>query len=82
MGIPKRNSKDTTTTTRFTVEGMTCSGCVDRVETTIRSLPGIVSVAIDLADSLATIDYDVSKTTRDQIREAIISAGYKIGERT
>jgi len=76
MRTPK--SKDTTSTTRFTVEGMTCSECAARVEKSIRALPGIASVAIDLASGLATVDYDVAKCTRDQIRQAIISAGYKI----
>jgi len=79
MSTPK--SPDTTTTTRFTIEGMTCSACTTRVQKAVNALPGIASVAIDLATGLATIDYNVAKTTRDEIRQAIISAGYKIAER-
>jgi copper chaperone CopZ len=67
-----------TTTACFNVEGMTCSGCVARVEKVIRALPGIHSVVIDLPTGRASIDYDVAKTASDQIGTAITAAGFKV----
>jgi Cu+-exporting ATPase len=69
-----------TTTTRLKVEGMTCSGCVARVEKAIRALPGVYSSAVDLAAGQATVERDPAKTSAVQIKEAILAAGYKIGD--
>jgi copper chaperone CopZ len=69
-----------TTTTRLKVEGMTCSGCAARVEKAIRALPGVASADADLPASHATVVHDPSKISPDRIRQAILAAGYKVGD--
>lgn len=66
----------TTTTTRFQVQGMTCAGCVARVEKAIRALPGVGGVTIDLPTGKATVEYDLAKVAPQQIRQAIVTIGY------
>ena len=67
-----------TTTARFTIEGMTCAGCAARIEKAICALPGIHLVNIDLESAKATVEHEATRTTPDQIRDAIIAAGYKV----
>lgn len=65
-----------TATARFHIEGMTCAGCVVKIEKAIGNLPGISSVRVDLDGWQATVDYQPAKVSDEQIREQIAAAGY------
>ena len=39
---------------RLPIEGMTCASCVLRVEKALKALPGVESVAVNLATEVAT----------------------------
>ncbi len=67
----------TTTTTTFTVSGMTCSGCTRRVRTVLHELPGAHDVEVDLATGTVSI---TSETELDQssVRTAVEAAGYEV----
>lgn len=58
------------------VEGMTCDGCVRSVTRAVSALPGVESVAVDLAGRRATVRYDVARVSLDRVREAIRDAGF------
>ncbi len=58
------------------VEGMTCEGCVRSVTRAVSALPGVESVAVDLAGRRATVRYDVARVSLDRVREAIRDAGF------
>jgi P-type Cu+ transporter len=59
------------------VEGMTCASCVKRVENAIAAVPGVSSVAVNLATERATIDLGGGEPDLSGIESAITKAGYK-----
>jgi P-type Cu+ transporter len=65
----------------FPVRGMTCASCVARVEEALKSVPGVVSVAVNLASEKATVEYLDSVEVAD-LRRAVKDAGYELGEET
>jgi Cu+-exporting ATPase len=65
----------------FPVRGMTCASCVARVEEALKSIPGVVSVAVNLASEKATVEYLDSVEVAD-LRRAVRDAGYELGEET
>ncbi len=70
------------TTITLPVEGMTCASCVRRVEKAIEKVEGVQSVAVNLATESATISGITGSLSRSAIEEAVIGAGYSIGERS
>ncbi len=62
----------------FPVGGMTCASCVARVEEALRSVPGVVSVNVNLASEKAAVEYleDVEVT---DLHQAVEDAGYTLG---
>ena len=63
--------------TYFKVEGMHCGSCANRVEKSIRQLPGIGNVEIDVAVGKAEVNYDSTKTDAPAIQRHIVAAGYR-----
>ena len=62
----------------FPVGGMTCASCVARVEQALNSVPGVVSVNVNLASEKATVEYLESTTVAD-LQKAVSGAGYTLG---
>ncbi|MEN2750400.1 cation transporter [Psychrobacter sp. FBL11] len=58
------------------IDGMTCGGCVASVHTATDSIDGIDTISVDLADNLATVTFDDSKTSAEAIASAIDEAGF------
>lgn len=63
-------------TVAFRVTGMTCGGCVIGVRTVLRRLPGVSKADISYAHQSATVTYDTSKVTPEQMIAAIRTLGY------
>ncbi|GAB4360925.1 MAG: heavy metal translocating P-type ATPase [Gammaproteobacteria bacterium] len=59
------------------VRGMTCAACVGRVERAVKRLPGVLNASVNLATEKATIDYLPDTVTPNQIKAAIVDAGYE-----
>jgi copper chaperone CopZ len=59
----------------ITINGMSCRHCAMAVKTELQKL-GNVTV-IDVQIGKAVVDYDETKTTRQQIEQAILTAGYQ-----
>ena len=62
----------------FPVGGMTCASCVARVEQALNSVPGVVSVNVNLASEKATVEYLESTSVAD-LQKAVSGAGYTLG---
>jgi len=62
----------------FPVGGMTCASCVARVEEALSSVPGVISVNVNLASEKATVEY-IEGTKLDDLRRAVKEAGYELG---
>jgi Cu+-exporting ATPase len=58
------------------VYGMTCGHCQKRVADAISSFEGIESVEVDLESERATVSFDPQKVNLDDIKGAILKAGY------
>ncbi|MDR9852307.1 copper ion binding protein [Paenibacillus sp. VCA1] len=58
------------------VQGMSCSHCVHAVEGAMKEIGA--KGKVDLADNKVTVDFDESKISLDQIKEAIEAQGYDV----
>ncbi|OFY63727.1 MAG: heavy metal transporter [Bacteroidetes bacterium RIFCSPLOWO2_02_FULL_36_8] len=84
---PKTESKVPTTVwiesgnvaeTNFEIEGMTCQGCEEHIKNAVAQLPGFISAEANHEKGKATVKFDKSKTTTEQIVTAINETGYKV----
>jgi len=74
---------DTTRTTeratfRASVPSMDCSSCASKVERSVRSLSGVVSVEPRPSTGTLVVDYDPDVTAGAAIRDRVESAGYEV----
>ena len=60
----------------FSIEGMSCNHCVAKVEASIKELPGIQKVKINLKKNNGVVKYDEAQVTADEIAETVTTAGY------
>ncbi len=61
---------------KLTVEGMTCQGCVRSVEKKLSNVPGVASARVDLEAKRATVAYDSTRTTAEQMIAAVEQIGF------
>jgi copper chaperone CopZ len=66
-----------TTTTSYTVRGMTCDHCVNAVSIGLRALSGVTAVEVDLATGTVTVT-SVRPLDPDAVRAAVDEAGYEL----
>ncbi len=63
-------------TTTFAIEKMTCAACPITVKMAMERIDGVKSVKVDFDAKTATVVFDPSIATPDQIGEASTNAGY------
>jgi len=63
-------------TVTFTVEKMTCAACPITVRQAMQKVEGVESVTVDFEARTATVVFDATVTTPDQIGAASADAGY------
>ncbi|MEQ9188345.1 MAG: mercuric transport protein MerTP [Cryomorphaceae bacterium] len=68
----------TLTNAEFKVEGMTCAACEDHIRHAVSSLSGIQSVDASFTAGSATVSFDPTRTTEEEIFDAIHSTGYTV----
>jgi len=71
------NGSPATEKTTFSVSGMSCASCVSRVEKSLRDLPGVTAVAVNLASNRAVVEHTRQADTSAMLR-AVTDAGYGI----
>ena len=64
-------------TTTLRVEGMTCPSCKVAVRTALSKLDGVKNAKVDVANKSATVEYDPSKVTPQQLVDAVNRLGYQ-----
>lgn len=67
---------------KFNVTGMTCSACQANVEKSIRKLPGVNSVNVNLLSNSMFVEFDEAGLDNNKIIEAVKAAGYGATEYT
>ena len=60
------------------VKGMTCESCNLHVENEVAQLPGYIDANADYKTGNVTVKYDTSKSTEEEVIQAINNTGYKI----
>jgi P-type Cu+ transporter len=59
------------------VGGMTCGHCVNRVEKSLRGVPGVTGAQVDLASGRAVVQVGDGGVSRATLAEAVREAGYE-----
>lgn len=59
------------------IDGMHCGSCVNLIEETLVEDLGVARASVDLASTRATVVYDPSLHTVDDLCAAVLAAGYK-----
>lgn len=60
------------------VNGMSCEHCVKAITKAAGALPGVKSVAVDLAAKTVTVEYDPAKSPLEKIKLEIEDQGYEV----
>ncbi|PDZ77291.1 heavy metal translocating P-type ATPase [Bacillus cereus] len=62
----------------FTVSGMTCAACANRVEKRLNKLDGVNKATVNFALELATVDFNPDEVNVNEMKSAITKLGYKL----
>ena len=68
-------------TTKFTIDGMTCSGCEEHVNHEVNMLIGIIKTTVSYENGNAVIEFDQTQTDTDEIEKAISKTGYSVTDK-
>ena len=67
------------TEVKLYIEGMTCTGCEESVDYTLRNQEGVLSAVSSYETGIADVKYDKSKVKPEQLAQAIEDeVGYKV----
>ncbi|WP_436863803.1 heavy metal translocating P-type ATPase [Bacillus fungorum] len=62
----------------FTVSGMTCAACANRVEKRLNKLEGVNEATVNFALESATVDFNPDEINVNEMKIAITKLGYKL----
>ena len=60
------------------ISGMTCPGCEEHIKHAVGELPGFIEATANFRKSSATVKFDKSKSTIDDVVAAINETGYEV----
>ncbi|EJV83890.1 copper-translocating P-type ATPase [Bacillus thuringiensis] len=62
----------------FTVSGMTCAACANRVEKRLNKLDGVNKATVNFALESATVDFNPDEVNVNEMKSAITKLGYNL----
>ena len=65
-------------TKTYSVEGMTCQGCVSSVESKLGKIDGVQTYKVDLERGEAVVEYDPEKVKSEEIEKEFQGTSYKV----
>jgi len=65
-------------TETLNVAGMSCGGCAINVAGALKAVEGVNDAHFSLENRQATVDFDESRTSVEQLKSAIRHAGYSV----
>jgi len=65
---------------KYSIKGMTCTGCEVHIESEVNKLNGIIEVKANYKNGNTIVSFDITKVTPKEIEEAVKKTGYKIIE--
>lgn len=60
------------------ITGMTCGGCTSSVTKALKAISGVGDVTVSLSTGEATVQFDEGRSSPDQLKAAVQSAGYGV----
>lgn len=63
--------------TIFSVGGMSCAACVRRVETALKTVPGVHDASVNLASSKAQVVHVADPAVLQAVRDKVVQVGYE-----
>jgi copper chaperone CopZ len=60
----------------FSVDGLTCGDCSDKVTAALKGIDGVKAAAVDYQTGETIVSIDASKTNADALVKAIAKLGY------
>lgn len=63
----------------FSVGGMTCSRCVDKIEKFVGEIDGVDFVGVDLKNKIVSVEFQ-NLANEELIIEAILDAGFELDQ--
>jgi len=66
-------------TEHLKIAGMSCGGCSSKVKNALKAIAGVGDVNVSLSDAAATVQYDEQLTSPEQLKAAVMDAGYSVG---
>ncbi|TVT54578.1 MAG: copper-translocating P-type ATPase [Sedimenticola thiotaurini] len=76
------NSANQSCTLKLPIDGMTCAACSTRLERVLGKQSGVSRAAVNLASNSASIDFDATKLSANDITAAISKAGFSVPSET
>ena len=64
----------------FAISGMSCSGCVAKIEKSLKQHPGVIRAQVNFASEIATVEFASGQVLRNDLLKAIESLGYDVKE--
>ncbi|MFA9440494.1 heavy-metal-associated domain-containing protein [Uliginosibacterium sp. sgz301328] len=61
----------------FSVQGMSCGGCVSSVTRVLSAFDGVEDVKVSLETARASMHIDSAKVTPEQLKQAVRDAGFE-----
>jgi Cu+-exporting ATPase len=58
------------------ISGMTCTMCSSTIQKSLSSVPGVLHAQVNLANELASVEYDPTKVTLNILEKAVTDVGY------
>ncbi len=74
------NAREAIITIELTLAGLSCAGCVAKLERALASTEGVAKASVNLATKRATVTYAPATTTRDDLVAAVAAAGFGVVE--
>ena len=71
-----RQAEPIVTEVNIPVQGMTCGSCEHHIETEVKRKDGIVEIKADHEKAVASVKYDSTKISLDELVAAINETGY------
>lgn len=65
-------------TISFDVEGMTCTGCEQTIQTNLKKIEGIQLVTASHTAKTTVVSFDPQKTDTTAIKQTIAGSGYEV----
>ena len=62
---------------QLSISGMHCASCATILTKALQKVSGVKEATVNYSTERASVDYDSSKTTIDQLLQAVAAKGYK-----